>query len=266
MEAERGAVPYPSKGPHQQGRAHLWLAHRYTDESETEPYACRVSAGVFARFRAQHAAAIVEAAAHADVPALPDEFTPDSCQVLGYPSSGDLSRMQFHQDTAGAGWVFLISVGARAHFAYYHPSEAADAGNAGGWDPMSRVPLPPPNPHRVALDSGDAILFHGEAVCHGVEGIDPGTEPEWWTVVTQKECFRGVSRVSLHIRDQQLSLLQSQLNALQEQQQSQLRQQQRCPGANSMALQTRGLRIRLMQQQLRQLQQRRRQVHQLRQT
>lgn len=118
---------------------------------------------------------------------LPDKLETKSLWARMY---GTETALGFHQDPPPCGWVMIINLGATARFAFYHPHA-------------------PDRLVRCSLESGDALLFNGEVLFHGIENIEgEDTLPGWWReVATELGTERSIdlsacTRIGLQMRVQ----------------------------------------------------------------
>eukprot|EP01083_Nonionella_stella_P047860 128111_1 len=112
----------------------------------------------------------------------PKEYCPDAFYAILYRKDG---RFGSHLDGA-KGWVVAVSVGCSAIFFY----------SSGRFGERSYI----------RLDSGDAVVFNGGQLHHGVSEILPETfehscVPEWWEGALAECGFPGYGRLNLQFRD-----------------------------------------------------------------
>jgi len=107
----------------------------------------------------------------------PSEYNPNALYGILYPYGG---KFVSHIDGA-QGWVLAISIGDSANFFFsdgFHGERTY-----------------------VRLDSGDAIVFNGGQLHHGVEEIYSNTAPAFWTDPNQEISIFGMSRFNMQFRD-----------------------------------------------------------------
>jgi len=102
----------------------------------------------------------------------PKKYNPVALNGILYSENG---KLQSHQDGV-YGWVLSISIGNSADF-FFSTTMAGEKVN-------------------IRLDSGDAIIFNGQKLFHGVEKIYPQSAPNWWREGEYKDC-----RYNLQFRD-----------------------------------------------------------------
>lgn len=109
---------------------------------------------------------------------FPTEYSPDALYGVLYPHGGSFIP---HVDGA-KGWVLAISMGDTARF---FVCDTADSPR-----------------YYLTVESGDAIIFKGGTLYHGVEAILPGTAPSFWKDESQCEfAVYNMARFNLQYRD-----------------------------------------------------------------
>lgn len=122
---------------------------------------------------------------------LPEKFCPDTVWGLIYKEE---DCMPSHLDRA-EGWVLSISVGATVKFVVGRKPQKGST--YGEYAPHK--PVPGQVEQTVLVKSGDMLLFRGDTVFHAVDGICPGTAPEFWT--NEMHGTGGLARIGLLFRD-----------------------------------------------------------------
>jgi alkylated DNA repair dioxygenase AlkB len=109
----------------------------------------------------------------------PSKYNPGSLYAILYPHGGSFIP---HVDGA-KGWALSVSVGDSANF-FYSETKTSER-------------------TYVRLDSGDALIFNGGQLYHGVENIIPDSAPEFWRSEETDICKYDMSRLVLQFRDPQ---------------------------------------------------------------
>jgi alkylated DNA repair dioxygenase AlkB len=107
----------------------------------------------------------------------PRKYDPNALYAVLYPHGGSFIP---HVDGA-KGWALSVSVGNSANFFYSDGKEGERT--------------------YVRLDSGDALIFNGGQLYHGVECIYPNTAPAFWTSDETEISKYDMSRLVLQFRD-----------------------------------------------------------------
>jgi len=105
----------------------------------------------------------------------PPTYEPNAVYAILYPHGGSFIP---HLDGA-RGWVLSLSIGDAAEFYYSHGVDGERT--------------------RVRLESGDAIIFNGGQLHHGVSKIYPSSAPQFWN--THEISVYGLARLNLQFRD-----------------------------------------------------------------
>jgi len=109
----------------------------------------------------------------------PDKYNPNALYAVLYPHGGSFIP---HVDGA-KGWCLSVSVGNAADFFYSQGKEGERT--------------------YIKLESGDALIFNGGTLFHGVERIYPDTAPDFWTSNETEISLYDMSRLVLQFRDPQ---------------------------------------------------------------
>jgi len=109
----------------------------------------------------------------------PSKYNPNSLYAILYPHGGSFIP---HVDGA-KGWALSVSVGDAADF-FFSETKTSER-------------------TYVRLDSGDALIFNGGQLFHGVEKIHTNTAPSFWTSDETDISKYDMSRLVLQFRDPQ---------------------------------------------------------------
>lgn len=105
----------------------------------------------------------------------PQNFEPNAMYSILYPHDGFFNP---HLDGA-QGWALSISIGCTATFFYMFGKNGKK--------------------HYVTLESGDAMIFNGGALYHGISKVFPGSAPEFWA--DHEIAVFGMDRLVIQLRD-----------------------------------------------------------------
>mmetsp|Transcript_7474 Transcript_7474/g.14158 ORF Transcript_7474/g.14158 Transcript_7474/m.14158 type:complete len:251 (-) Transcript_7474:100-852(-) len=124
---------------------------------------------------------------------LPEKFDP--CTVWGLVYK-DSDTMPCHLDRA-EGWTLSISVGASVNFVIGREPEK---GSMYGEYARHKAHVNQHEQH-ITFESGDLLLFEGDRLFHGVDGIHNGTAPEFWSQGPDLKESTAFARIGLLFRD-----------------------------------------------------------------
>jgi len=124
---------------------------------------------------------------------LPESFNPSTCWGLAYKGE---DKMPAHLDRA-EGWTLSVSVGATVDFVIGREPEKGSM--YGEYAPHK--PYPQQVEQGVAFESGDLLLFEGDRLFHGVDGIQKDTAPSIWNDSLLLNANNRLARVGLLFRD-----------------------------------------------------------------
>jgi hypothetical protein len=106
---------------------------------------------------------------------IPNDFDSGSLWARMY---GPENGLGFHTDPPGCGWVLVISIGADIDFQYYLKNSN--------------------KPCDIRIKSGEAVMFNGEILHHGIKKVHENT-PYWWDE-TIKNVEHPFTRIGLQMR------------------------------------------------------------------
>lgn len=151
-----------------------WIAD---DKSEVVPCCIELAKNQHEKFITKNKDAINKLNNNQEDPKLriPKDFDSGSLLARMY---GPKNGLGFHVDPPGCGWVLVISIGADIDFQYYLKNSD--------------------NPYNIQIKSGEAVMFNGEVLYHGIKKVYENT-PEWWNEVT-KNIEYPFTRIGLQMR------------------------------------------------------------------